>query len=220
VIHLYPPPETAGADCAASPELDDLSYEDAVLDTQARLIFRAELGQAEAPNPELAFSKLMARVQAANDSAPEPVSGNPAPALTPVPAKTAAPRTPFLPQLASAIRLRISGVATSRLTPSMMALILVLMVLGSDAVRILQSDPGFFADTPPVRTVLAPGGSDPVGTQPPPQANRQPSTIRVPYNTTDAMLHPFEVEPLDDTRSGMGQHNREEAYRRARFGPK
>jgi hypothetical protein len=214
--------ETAAPHYGSHHEVNDLSYEDALLDTQARLFFRSEPGSSsESVDPSESFAKVMARIE----SHSRPNTKQVVPELPRLPAENESVQLPLsgrsTPAFAQRLRRVVSGGTASRLVPNGVALLLLIMILGSDAAHLLRTDdysrlhiapdqPG--ADRPMSRESGSSPGSPVLISAPVPQPQ---------YNTLKtASLHPIEM--------GMRRNEREMwiqiapeyfSYRRTKFGP-
>jgi hypothetical protein len=133
---LFPTHSANASIGMCQPSDNDLSYEDALVDTQARLFFRSELGDTDPADPSRTLKALMARIEKERNFAGEEIKSIPAgPVSAPVPVSGVV--NGFL----SSARRAISGALVSRIVPGGVALVLLLSVLGADIAQVLRTEP-------------------------------------------------------------------------------
>jgi hypothetical protein len=210
---LYPERIAPGLSEMCQTSDNDLSYEDALIDTQARLFYHRELGQAGAPEPTVTLSALFSRIEKAQQQTDSiETIADPAPRVT-------SERPSILPVL----RQKLAGTFVTRFAPGGVALLLLLSMLGTDIAMLLRNDP------PSERSVGIPGESDALAPQP---VRRRPSSINsLPARTTPDLLGnvPSSAAQLHPVELGMDPADREEwarlypqffdLVRRTDFGP-
>jgi hypothetical protein len=211
-ISLYPSSDDLAPldNSSRDDELNDLSYEDALLDTEARLFFMSEAKRSEVPDPSASFAKLLARIE------------SPAPVATP--REVVTPQFARKPGLAQALRGVVTGTAASKLMPAGVALLLLVTVLGpSIAQRVLPQDP--------VQANLFTDGAPAIESPVAPRTDEDPSLVPGPertYPDYDRLLgleapklHPVELGMKPQERALWERLHPEYfgQYKRTKFGP-
>lgn len=125
--------------CSDSAQSNDLTYKDALLDTQARLFFRSELGHAEPSDPQGAFGELLSKIEAtlpATSGCAEVEKAQPQRRTTPRHSPHLANPLRPRPAFAQSLRAALSNSFAARVVPGGVALALILFVLGSNAAQL------------------------------------------------------------------------------------
>jgi hypothetical protein len=209
-ITLYPSNQNGSLADMCSDGEHDLSYEDALVDTQARLFFRSELGREEPALPNLAFASLLERIEER------------------APVKSAAAALPLegkaekVSRTEGGFRRGLSGSFVSRLIPSTVALLLLIMALGTDLASYLRTENGpdgmkTFAERRPGSLTV----------------QQELELLRRPYRpfkvashaasvpSSAAMIHPVEMGMKPNERDIWAQAapHAFTSYKRGQFGP-
>ena len=210
-VSLYPTHPANGLSDMCQPSENDLSYEDALVDTQARLFFRSELGNADMPDPSLALGSLLSRIEGAQE--PGVVPPRPA-VVSPLNRRTA-------PSFAQALRRSLSGAIATRIVPSGVALLFLLTVLGSDLAQLLRTDTSSgYSISDPVNSTRAPNKyhqpQDKLGA-----LGQAPQLPQASVPLSAAQLHPVEMgmEPNERDRWARANPQFFDYYERTKIGP-
>lgn len=117
------------------PSENDLSYEDALVDTQARLFFRADLDQAGLRDPSVTFGSVLSRIERHQRAALQAHSGAQR-ARVSGPALVTSAGSGFL----SSLKRALAGALVTRIVPGGVALLFAVTVLGSDVAQWLHGE--------------------------------------------------------------------------------
>jgi hypothetical protein len=216
-ITLFPVNSNGSLSDMCSDGDHDLSYEDALVDTQARLFFRSELGREVPTQPSLAFASLLERLE---ETAP-------ATSIAAVDPVSVAERQENSAERGTGTRGRLkrglSGSLVSRLVPSTVALLLVVMALGTDLASYLRPE----GRPDGMRTFGESGSGSSLTVQQELDLLRRPSrpivvtTSLVSVPSSAAMIHPVEMGMKPNERDAWAQAapHAFTSYERGKFGP-
>ena len=186
---LYPTHTSPGLTAICQTSDNDLSYEDALVDTQARLFYHRELGQASAPEPTVALSAVLSRIEKTQERTE----------LIETIADTSPRVTRESPSILAVLRQKLTGTFVTRFAPGGVALLLLISLLGTDITTLLRTD--YQSE----RSVGILGESDTLAPLPVRRRSSSDNTILTPPDplanvpSSAAQLHPVELgmDPAD-----------------------